>query len=137
MSLKLEMDLALVFKKFYCHKCGERLSRNSNTRTVKRGDSDYSEHNTLGRTHMLGDVQLTEYGLKCTKCGRSVDVDKQRLIARIQKKLGKRIITDDEYEEWYESAEKAQNRSVLIKDIIIYTLFCAVFVAAVVFFAMK
>jgi predicted RNA-binding Zn-ribbon protein involved in translation (DUF1610 family) len=94
------MDAAMVARKFYCHKCGQRLINHPRTRLIKRGDPDYREHSSAGRighTHLIGDVELTEYDFKCPSCNRIIDPDEQYVIEKIQKMVGRHIITAEEY----------------------------------------
>ena len=51
-----EFDLAMVTRKFYCHKCGDILVRNARTRTIKRGDPDYRKHSKFGTKRVIGDI---------------------------------------------------------------------------------
>ena len=84
----VSIPIAMVTKKFYCHKCGEQLSKNSKTRTVKPEDPDYIKHNRINhRTHMIGDVEVTEYVFQCPSCGNIIEYDEQCVIGEIQKLL--------------------------------------------------
>ena len=77
--------IGMVTKKFYCHKCGERLSKHPKTRTVKPGDPDYRKHNRINhRTHMIGDVEVTEYDFQCPACGNVIEYDEQCVIGKIK-----------------------------------------------------
>ena len=90
------IPMAMLTKKFYCHKCGERLIRNARTRTIKRGDPDYKKHSRVGRMHLIGDVKFTEYDFKCPACGNIIEYDEQCVIGKIQKQLCKNILSDEE-----------------------------------------
>ena len=92
----VSIPIGMVTKKFYCHKCGERLIRNARTRTIKRGDPDYKEHSRVGHTHLIGDVELTEYDFKCPACGKIIGYEEQCVIGKIQKQLCKNILSDEE-----------------------------------------
>lgn len=89
--------MGMVAKKFYCHKCGERLSKHPKTRIVKPGDSDYRKHNRINhRTHMIGDVEVTEYDFQCPACENIIEYDEQCVVRKIQKQLRKNVLSDEE-----------------------------------------
>lgn len=91
------IPIGMVIKKFYCHKCGERLTKRANTRTVKPGESDYKKYNKISRrTYMIGDVEVTEYDFQCPSCGNIIGYDEQCLVRKIQKRLRKNILSKDE-----------------------------------------
>ena len=119
-----QMDLAMATRKFYCHKCGDKLLTNTRTRTIKRGDPDYRKHARFGLgTFAVGDIELTEYDFKCWTCDRIISADDQYVIEIIQKKLGKHILTDEEVAENEEKAKAVIARNRKIRDIIAKALY--------------
>lgn len=114
-----EFDLAMVTRKFYCHKCGDRLLRNARTRTIKRGDPDYREHSKFGTKRVIGDIELTEYDFKCWTCDRIINPDEQYVIEQMQKMLGKHILTDEEFAENEEKARAAIAKKRKITEIVV------------------
>lgn len=114
-----EFDLAMVTRKFYCHKCGDRLLRNARTRTIKRGDPDYREHSKFGTKRVIGDIELTEYDFKCWTCDRIINPDEQYVIEQMQKMLGKHILTDEEFAENEEKARAAIAKKIKITEIVV------------------
>ncbi len=96
----------MVFKRFYCHKCGERLVKHPNKRIVKPGDSDYREHSRIGDMNVIGDIEVTEYDFKCHDCGNIIHYNEQRVIEKIQNKLQKNVLSDEEISENREIIEK-------------------------------
>ena len=114
-----KLDLAMVTRKFYCHKCGDRLARNARTRTIKRGDPDYREHSSFGTKRVIGDIELTEYDFKCWTCNRIINPDEQYVIERMQKMLGKHILTDEEFAENEEKARVAIVKKRKTTDIVV------------------
>ena len=114
-----EFDLAMVTRKFYCHKCGDRLARHARTRTIKRGDPDYREHSTFGTKQVIGDIELTEYDFKCLTCNRIINSDEQYVIERMQKMLGKHLLTDEEFAENEEKARAAIAKKRKTTDIVV------------------
>lgn len=91
------MDAAMATRKFYCHTCGERLINHPRTRLFKRGDPEYKEYSRVGHMRRIGDVELTEYDFKCPSCNRIINPDEQYVIEKMQKMLGKHILTEEEF----------------------------------------
>ena len=116
----VSIPMAMITKKFFCHKCGERLIRNARTRTIKRGDPDFKEHSRVGRSHLIGDVELTEYDFKCPACGKIIRYEEQCVIGKIQKQLRKKILSDEEVINNREKAEDSMDKNANIFKVIIY-----------------
>lgn len=129
---RYSMPLGMLTRKFYCHECGARLEKKSKTRTVKRGDPDYREHSMIGHTHYFGDVELTEYdAFRCPSCDKIISYDDQCVIEKIQKRLGKHILSQSELDENAEAAKASIERKAKITQIIVWTVFAALFAFAV------
>lgn len=123
----VSIPMAMVTKKFYCHKCGERLSKHPKTRTVKRGDPDYRKYNRINhKTHLIGDVEVTEYDFQCSACGNVIEYDEQCVIEKIQKQLRKNILSDEEILNNRGKAENSMDRKAKILNVIIYSVALAV-----------
>lgn len=122
------VPIGMVTRKFYCHECGERLVRHSRTRTIKRGDPDYHRYSRIGRTHMIGDVELTEYDFKCLSCDRVVGYEEQCVIGAMQKSLGKRTLSPAEVSENMDKAQAALDRKRKIGSVIVKVLSLALVV---------
>ena len=136
MNYYKEIDVGMLFGKFYCRRCGEHLKRSGSTRTVKRGDPEYRYVRRFGRTRMIGDVQYTTYRFRCYGCDESIELDEQRLVKRVQKRLGKRILTDEEYGALRSDAVRAEARKRSAIDVIVKAAFIAI-VIAVGYFSVK
>ena len=93
------MDMAMATRKFYCHKCGSKLVKNPKTRLIRRGDPDYKKHARMGRMHIIGDIDHTEYNFKCIECDTELECDEQYVIEKMQKNLKKHIISEAEFKE--------------------------------------
>ena len=131
LSIPFGMFIPIAFGKFYCHKCGERLKRNSVKRTVKPGDPDYFEHSKIGHRFMDGDVEVTEYDLKCPNCGHCVGYDAQRIVAKIQKKFSKKTLTDrDLQEHTAEAKAKMARETAILSAVLAVVVLLAIFVLA-------
>ena len=118
-----EIDAAMASRKFYCHKCGQQLINHPRTRTLKRGDPGYWEHSRVGHTHLIGDVEHTEYDFKCPSCNRIINPDEQYVIEKIQKMVGRHILTVEEYFAYEEAARSAIEKKKKITTIIVTVLF--------------
>ena len=125
----------MLIKKFYCHCCGELLIKNKRTRTIRRGDPDYKEHSRIGRTQMIGDIELTEYDFKCPDCGRITSFDEQCVIENIQKNVGKHILSQAEITEHTPKAEADLKRKRNITNIIVKIVFIAL--TAIIYMSLK
>ena len=90
------IDAEMVTKKYYCHKCGEKLVNNPRIRVIRRGDPDYKKYSRVGRTQFIGDIEHTEYDFKCCNCNRIISADEQFVISEVQKTLEKNILTEEE-----------------------------------------
>lgn len=132
----LSIDIAMLTKKYYCHKCGDRLVRNPRTRMISRGDPEYREHSRIGHTRIFGDVELTEYDFKCCNCDRIIFPDEQYVIDKIQKMLGKHILGEEEFLENDKKARLAIEKKKKVMDIVVKVLFVIAIVIAI-YFAIK
>lgn len=123
----------MLTKKYYCHKCQERLHKFAKTRTVKPEDPDYRQHNKLNhRTRMIGEVELTEYDFKCPVCQNIISFDEQEIISSIQKILAKKDLTDNEIEFNLAKAKKAKAKKEHIKKVIFIVL-SLLFIAFIIY----
>ena len=121
------ISMGMVTKKFYCHKCGERLGKHPKTRTLSPGDPDYRKHNRINhKTHMIGDVEVTEYDFQCSACGNVIEYDEQCVIGKIQKQLRKNILSDEEVFNNRGKVEDSINRIAKIFKVIFSVVVLAV-----------
>ena len=113
------IPLTMAFKKFYCHTCGGRLVRSPRTRTVKPGDPDHGKYSRMGgHTHVIGAVEVTEYDFRCLSCDTTVGYDEQCVIDRVQKRVGKSILSQAELDENREAAEASVKKARKIRKLI-------------------
>ena len=115
----------MLIKKFYCPCCGARLAKHPRTRTLRRGDPDYKKHSQIGHTHIVGDVELTEYDFQCPDCSKILSYDEQCVIETIQKSLGRQILSQDEIDEHSPKAEADLKRKRDITFTVVKILFIA------------
>ena len=115
----VSIPMGMVTKKFYCHKCGERLGKHPKTRTLSPGDPDYRKHNRINhRTHMIGDVEVTEYDFQCPACGNIIEYDEQCVIGKIQKQLDKSTLSEEEIRNNRGKAEETMDRNAKVFKVI-------------------
>ncbi len=123
----VSIPMGMLTKKFYCHKCGGRLERHSKTRTVSPGDPDYRKHNRINhRTHMIGDVEVTEYDFQCPACGNIIEYDEQCVIGKIQKQLHKSTLSEEEIFNNRGKAEETMDRNAKVFKVIFTIIALAV-----------
>ena len=91
-----EIDLGMLFRKMYCHKCGTRLKKMKVTNVYKKGDPGYSNdilgHGTLG----MSEKAISHYIYKCPNCGNEISYDDQCIVAKKQKSLKKKILDEND-----------------------------------------
>ena len=122
------MDMAMATRKFYCHKCGNKLVKNPKTRLIRRGDPDYKKHARMGRMHIIGDIEHTEYNFKCIECDTELECDEQYVIEKMQKNLKKHIISEAEFKENEMSARTYLAKKRKITEISVKILTAALIV---------
>ena len=133
----VSIPMGMLIKKFYCHKCGERLRRHHKTRIVKRGDPDYNKHNIDG-IYTSGDIEVTEYDFQCPSCGNIIEYDEQCVIENIQKRLDKNVLSEEEFANHKASAKKQVDRKSKISNVIFTTsIICVIILALILYFAIK
>ena len=136
MNNKSIIPVAMLIKKFYCHCCGGLLIKNKRTRTIRRGDPDYKEHSRIGRTHMIGDIELTEYDFKCPDCGNIIGYDEQCIVEKIQKQLGKNMLSEQEFSDHRDSIkDKMDRKSKIFK--VLYTAVIGAIAALILYIQIK
>ena len=131
------IPVAMLTKKFYCHKCGERLRRNPKTRIVKRGDPDYNKY-AVDEIHPSGDIEVTEYNFQCPSCGNIIEYGEQCVIATIQKLLDKNVLSAGEISDHKANAKEQIDKKAKIFNVIFTTsIICVIILALILYFAIK
>ena len=97
MVYSYEIDLRLLFKKFYCPVCGAKLKKVKavNMLTEEQKRIYYKELYPFGAPMKL-DVGRVRQMFICSKCNYYNTTDNQLIIHKKQKKIGKKIITSDD-----------------------------------------
>lgn len=90
------MPIGMLFKKMYCCKCGEHLRKKSIPTVFQSSDLEYVSSSGRSKIYGMTEVTTTVYLYKCEKCGYLITYAHQNEIAKLQKKLGKKILTENE-----------------------------------------
>lgn len=123
------IPIAMLTKKFFCHKCGDKLETKAKYRTLKRGDPDYKKHSSMLDMHIVGDIEVTEYDFICPSCNNITLFKEQSVIGRIQKLIGKKVLSQAEIDEHFEKEEVKWKRNEKI-NVIFFNALC---IAALIF----
>ena len=135
MGKTTSIPMAMVFKKFYCHKCGTVLVKNTKTRILHPGDPEYKKHNRIGNKHIIaGDLQITEYAFGCPSCGELIEFDDQRVIEVIQKLSGKRRLSQTDLDDHKRSAtekirKKDRTIGIISKIVGVFFIILAIYLS--------
>lgn len=120
MGRSVSMPFEMAFKKHFCHKCGSKLNKKADTRIITRKDPEWKKHSRIGSTTFLpiGEIEVTDYNSYiCPECRQIIEFNKQVVIAKIQNKLGKNILTDDEIQSNWDEAFSRVKKAKTIKSI--------------------
>ena len=74
----------MMFKKYYCAKCGTKLEKERTHRVVTKNDRDYYRYHKRGRFPQP-DYDVYDYRFQCPGCDSRISFDEQRIIEKIQK----------------------------------------------------
>ena len=123
MHRSVSVPFGIMFRQFYCHKCGERLEKELRTRTLNRGDPDYKKHNRFGRKHIVaGTIRVSEYVFVCPHCGHTIGYSEQCVIEKIQKRLGEKQLTEGQIADERPFVEKRMSRAKTVRKVIFWII---------------
>lgn len=99
MGYQIEVDPRMFFKKTYCIKCGTILKVNKTKKVYRPGDPDFKRR--YGYYHGHYYINYTKfvhirYNYKCPNCGQETAYLQQVAYSKIQKKLNKKILTEED-----------------------------------------
>ena len=86
------ISLGMLFKKMYCHKCGNKLKRKRETYVIRKGEKGYSNQIAGITTIGMDRIQQSYYVYVCPNCNSKITYEEQCVIAKEQKKRGEKII---------------------------------------------
>ena len=115
----MSMPAGMMFRKCYCHKCGERLEKNPVTRLIPPDSPEFKKHARVGgkRVAPIGDFEVTECNSYiCPNCGNVIDYYKQITISKIQKKYKQNILYESTVKsDWDEFKAKTDRNEKIIR----------------------
>ena len=112
----------MIFKKYYCSCCGQRLVKSRTHRVVSSDDLDYYQYHKKN-TFPRNNVDVYDYQFKCNVCHRTIAYSEQCIIERIQKKYHKKILRTQEIKDNYQQEQNKEDKKVLKRKIFIALLF--------------
>ena len=130
----VSIPFGMVFKKYYCSKCGARLEKEKTHRVVTKDDRDYYQYHEHG-TFPRRDYDVYGYQFKCPSCEARISFDEQCIIERIQKERKSIVLSPDEIKENYESARGANNKRLLVRTVLLPIIVNAIFFSLIYAFA--
>lgn len=126
------IPMAMLVKKFYCHRCGAKLERQARSRTVRRGDPDYEKHRDIADVTVFGDIEVTEYDFRCPQCSQPIRFEQQRIIEYIQRRANKHTLSQSEINAMEAEAKAHLDRKRKLTNIVSCVVFA---LAAIMIFA--
>ena len=112
------IPFGMVFKKYYCSKCGSKLEKEKTHRVVTKDDKDYYQYHDFGKFPQR-DYDVYEYRFKCPSCQSRISFNEQCVVERIQKKYHREVLSSKEIEENYEECKQKNDKRVLWRNILI------------------
>lgn len=116
------ISVGMVFKKYYCCNCGNRLKKEKHHRVVGKDDVDYYHYHDRG-TFPKYDHHVYDYHFKCPNCNNRYSFDYQCVIERIQKYKKTKVLSKSDIKENRVVANKQREKHNFIRDMIIGYIF--------------
>ena len=95
-----EIELGMFFRKMYCHKCGTQLKREKITKIFKKGEPGFTRKYmySIRSYYAIGMDRLkrSHYIYKCPNCDLRISYDAQCIVAKKQKQLNAKILSEDD-----------------------------------------
>ena len=119
-------------KPFYCHKCGNQLIKEEKYKANKKEDTPLEDVNQYYYSRDNENVnKKQEYNVvnpqfRCKYCERTIEVEHQKTINIIQKKLKSNRLSEIEIKEHYEKASKTRKHQRLFNVFLYPFLFLIV-----------
>ena len=88
--------VGMLFKRMYCRKCAHRLTKKKISNVYRKGDPDFSNHILGDPTIGMDRVEKSYYIYHCPNCGLEITYDAQRIVAKRQKQLKRKIISESD-----------------------------------------
>ena len=91
-----KIPIGMIFRKMYCNKCGIQLKKLKINEVYKKGETGYSNkilgHSTLG----MSEISKSHYIYNCQNCNSKISYEAQCIVAKKQKQLRKKIISEND-----------------------------------------
>lgn len=116
------IPMGMVFKKYYCCKCGDKLIKEKHQRVVSKDDVDYYHYHDRG-TFPKYDHYVNSYHFKCPNCNNRYSFSYQCVIERIQKYKKRKVLSKSDIKENRVVANKQREKHNFIRDMIIEYIF--------------
>ena len=116
------VSIGMIFKKYYCFKCGAKLHKEKNHRVVSPGDVDYFQYQDRA-TYPRISHDVYDYHFKCPSCNSRYSYEHQCIVSIIQKDKRKIILNNKEYREKFLAAKNIVFKRRTIFNIIALYIF--------------
>ena len=129
----ISIPFGMVFKKYYCSKCGTRLKKEKTHRIVTPSDKDYyryHEHGTFPRCN----YDVYDYQFQCPACKARISYDEQCKIELIQKQQGETVLSSAQIKDNYENSSKENYKRSLTRTILRRIIFALLSFTLIYFF---
>ena len=123
----------LVFKKYYCKDCGNKLEKEKTHRVVTKDDPDYFQYQDYN-TFPHRDYDVYSYRFKCSFCNKSISYNEQCIYDRIQRENKTKILSSSEIKDNYLNEKNIVKKHSLIISISVIVIFFSLFLALYYFF---
>ena len=90
------MENRMRFRRYYCHRCGERLTNHPTTQVITPDDKQWLKHCRRPGFEYYSKVALTEYDFHCPACNRFILPEEQYEIGAIQRILKTRRLSESD-----------------------------------------
>lgn len=73
------IPFGMVFKKYYCSKCGEKLVKEKTHRVVTKDDLDYYQYHEKDM-YPRSPVDVYSYRFRCNNCHKAITFNEQCIL---------------------------------------------------------
>lgn len=122
------LPCGMLFKKYYCAKCGAKLEKEKTHRVVTKNDPDYFRYHSYGKFPRR-DYDVYNHRFRCPDCGARVSYDEQCILAGIQNKQGHAVLSSFEIKSHYAAGKARHQKQILLMSILSPIVFAMVFFA--------
>lgn len=126
------IPFGMVFKKYYCSICGEKLVKEKTHRVVTKDDLDYYQYHEKNM-YPRSPVDVYSYRFRCNNCRKAITYNEQCILEIIQKKYNTKVLLDVEIDNYYEEAKIKREKHDLITSIgvsLFFMILCIILMLA-------